>query len=78
MNKPKFFRGRPIIQPGETYEVDGVNYKVITATSTIIGETRNGISMTESLYWLDDVKTGERVYMPQGELESKFKEEEDE
>lgn len=20
MNKPKYFRGRPIIQPGETYE----------------------------------------------------------
>ena len=74
MNKVKFFRGRPIIQIGETYEVDGVAYKVITATSTIIGETRNGIGMTEPLYWLDNVKTGERVYMPEKELRSKFKE----
>lgn len=73
MNKPKFFRGRPIIQPGEAYEIEGVLYKVLTATSQIIGEDVNGLAMTEPVYWLDNVETNERVYMRKSELESKFK-----
>lgn len=73
MNKPKFFRGRPIIQPGETYEIEGVLYKVLTATSQIVGEDVNGLAMTEPVYWLDNVETNERVYMRKSELESKFK-----
>ena len=72
MNTPKFFRGRPIIQPGETYEIEGVSYKVITATSHIIGEDANGLQMTEPLFWLDNVETKERIYMGRKELESKF------
>lgn len=74
MNKPKFFRGRPIIQPGETYEIDGVLHKVITATSRIIGENANGLKMTEPVYWLDNLQTNERLYIGKKELESKFKE----
>lgn len=71
--QPKFFRGRPIIQPGETYKVDGVLHKVITATSHIIGTNTDGIGLTEPLYWLDNLETKERVYMGKKELQSKFK-----
>ena len=74
MNKPKFFKGRPIIQPGETYEIDGVLFKVITATSEIVGENQDQLNMTELVYWLDNVETNERVYMRKSELESKFNE----
>jgi hypothetical protein len=73
MNEPKFFRGRPIIQIGETYEVDGTPHTVVTATSHIIGATEDGIELTEPLYWLDNLSTNERVYMGKEELESKFK-----
>lgn len=74
MKKPKFYRGRPIIQPGEIYEIDGVDYKVITATSEIIADNPDGLTMTELVYWLDNVETKERKYMWKSELESKFKE----
>ncbi len=74
MKKPKFYNGRPIINPGEIYEIDGVDYKVITATSEIIDDSPNGLSMTELVYWLDNVETKERTYMRKSELVSKFKE----
>ncbi|MFJ3390516.1 hypothetical protein [Lysinibacillus sp. NPDC086135] len=73
MKKPKFYNGRPIIQPGEIYEVDGIDYKVITATSEIIADNADGLTMTELVYWLDNVETKERSYMWKSELESKFK-----
>lgn len=50
MKKPKFYNGRPIIQPGEIYEIDGVDYKVITATSEIIADNPDGLTMTELVY----------------------------
>lgn len=74
MNKPRFFRGRPIIQPGETYEIEGVPHKIITATSTIVGKNSDGLVMTEPVYWLDNLQTNERLYIGKKELESKFKE----
>ena len=73
MKKPKFYNGRPIIQPGEIYEIDGVDYKVITATSEIIADNPDGLTMTELVYQLDNVETIERSYMWKFELESKFK-----
>lgn len=72
MNKPDFFRGRPIIQPGETYEIDGIPHKVITATSTMIDVNSTRITMTEPVYWLDNLETNERIYVGEKELESKF------
>lgn len=72
LKKPNFFRGRPIIQPGETYEIDGTLHKVITATSRIIGEGSDSLAMTEPVYWLDNLLSNERVYMTKKELESKF------
>ena len=74
MKKPKFYNGRPIIQPGEIYEIDGIDYKVITATSEIIADNPDGLTMTELVYWLDNVETKERKYMWKSELVSKFKE----
>lgn len=71
--QPKFFKGRPIIQPGETYKIDGVLHKVITATSHIIDVSADCIGMTEPLFWLDNLETNERVYMGEKELQSKFK-----
>lgn len=73
MSEPKFFRGRPIIQPGETYKIDGVPHKVITATSHIISGNADAIELTEPLYWLDNLETNERIYIGKTELESKFK-----
>ncbi|MFY0521416.1 hypothetical protein ACOMCU_26905 [Lysinibacillus sp. UGB7] len=73
MKKPKFHNGRPIIQPGEIYEIDGTDYKVITATSEIIDDNPNGLSMTELVYWLVNVETKERKYMKKSELVTKFK-----
>ena len=73
MKKPKFYNGRPIIQPGEIYEIDGIDYKVITATSEIIADNPDGLTMTELVYWLDNVETKERKYMWKSELVSKFK-----
>ncbi|MGY3186467.1 hypothetical protein [Lysinibacillus sp. TE18511] len=74
MKKPKFYNGRPIIQPGEIYEIDGIDYKVITATSEIIADNPDGLTMTELVYWLDNAETKERKYMRKSELVSKFKE----
>ena len=74
MKKPKFYNGRPIIQPGEIYEIDGIDYKVITATSEIIADNSDGLAMTELVYWLDNVETKERSYMRKSELVSKFEE----
>ena len=74
IKQPKFFRGKPIIKPGETYEIDGILYKVITATSSIVDDQRDNLKITELIYWLDNVKTNERSYMSESELESKFKE----
>lgn len=76
MKKPNFFRGRPIIQPGETYEIDGTPHKVITATSRIIGESSNRLAMTEPVYWLNNLGSNERIYMTKKELESKFQQNE--
>lgn len=73
MNRPKFFRGNPIIQIGETYEVDGTPHKVITATSHILDVNDDGVGLTEPLYWLDNLETNERVFMGEKELKSKFK-----
>ncbi|HHW36789.1 MAG TPA: hypothetical protein GXX18_06050 [Bacillales bacterium] len=72
MSKPNFFRGRSIIQPGETYEIEGIPNKVITATSHIIGEDANGLIMTEPVFWLDNLETNERIFIRKKELESKF------
>lgn len=74
MNKPKFFRGKAIIKPGEIYEIDGELYKVITGTSQIVGASAGSLAMTETVYWLDNVKTNKRVYFKEKELQSKFKE----
>lgn len=68
--QPKIFR--PILQPGETYELDGVPYKLITATSHMIGASADGIGLSEPLYWLDNLETNERVYMGEKELEAKL------
>ncbi|MEK3976078.1 hypothetical protein [Psychrobacillus sp. FSL K6-1267] len=70
---PKFFRGNPIIQPGETYKIDGELHKVITATSHIVDSNADSIGMTEPLFWLDNLETNERVYIGEKELQSKFK-----
>jgi hypothetical protein len=74
MNKPKFFRGNPIIQPGEIYVIEGTPYKVITATSRIVGENKDSLEMTELIYWIDNTETNERLFMVESELESKFSE----
>ncbi|MBG9479397.1 hypothetical protein [Lysinibacillus sphaericus] len=73
MKKPKFYNGRPIIQPGEVYEIDGIDYKVITGTSEIINDNQDVVGMTELVWWLENVETKERSYMRKSELESKFK-----
>lgn len=73
MKKPKFYNGRPIISPGEIYEIDGVDYKVITGTSEIISDNQDVIGLKEIVWWLDNVETKERSYMRNSELVSKFK-----
>ncbi|MGE8037846.1 hypothetical protein [Lysinibacillus sp. NPDC093692] len=73
MKKPKFYNGRPIINPGEIYEIDGIDYKVITGTSEIISDNQDVIGMKEIVWWLDNIKTKERSYMRNSELVSKFK-----
>ena len=74
MSKPKFFKGRPIIQPGETYEIEGIPHKVITATTQTIGESANSLIMTEPIYWLDNLETNERIFINEKELQGKFTE----
>jgi hypothetical protein len=71
--QPKFFRGRPIIQPGEIYDIDGIAYKVITATSSILDDRPLTLKLSEPVFWLDNVETKERIYIGQKELQAKFK-----
>lgn len=71
---PNFYKGRPILQPGETYLVDGEPLTVITATVAIVSEEADSIRMTEEIFWLEHQETGERTNMKRSELESKFKE----
>lgn len=73
IQQPKFHRGRPIIQPGETYEIDGVPHTVVTATSEIIAASGDNVAMTDLVFWLDNLSTGKRIQMPKKELEEKFK-----
>lgn len=73
MNKQTFLRGRPIIQPGEVYEINGSNYEVITATSDIVGVRPGAITLTGPVFWLRDIETDERVYMTEKELQEKIK-----
>lgn len=61
-----------IIQPGDIYEIDGVPYEVITATSEIIGEHKDELAMSELVFWLDNLETNERVYLTENELRGKI------
>lgn len=74
MRKPKFHLGNPIFQVGETYDIKGVGYTVVTATTHIVGEGEDGIDMTEPLYWLDNENTGERIYLGRKDLRTQFSE----
>lgn len=75
VTKPKYFRGRPIIQPGEVYEIDGIAYKVITAVAEMGGEKAGSIRMSRPVFVLENVATRERVYIGERALQAKFKEE---
>ncbi|QJI52368.1 hypothetical protein [Psychrobacillus phage Perkons] len=70
--KQKFYKGRAIIQPFETYDIEGVDYKIISATSEIIGESKGGIGLTELVFLLENTETEERWYMKESELQKKF------
>lgn len=70
--KPKFYKGRPIINPGETYSIDEKPYKVITAVADMQGVSGDAISLSRLVYILEDVKTGERVQIGERELYAKF------
>jgi hypothetical protein len=72
MIKPKFYRGRPILRPGETYDINGVAHKVITATARTLEDDAHGIEITNPLYWLDNLETNERICMSEEELGSEF------
>lgn len=74
MKQPTFFKGRPIIQPGEVYEIDGVDFKVITATSKILEDGPLGLKMSHPVFHLENVETKEMVYIPEKELQGKFTE----
>ncbi|KEF40130.1 hypothetical protein M670_00146 [Schinkia azotoformans MEV2011] len=74
MSKPKFFRGKPIIQPGETYEIEGVSYEVITSTTQIVGVVANDLVLMEPEFWLENLETNERIYIKEKELQAKFTE----
>lgn len=73
--KPKFYRGRPIIQPGETYLLDGIAYIVVTATAGIIGSSGARITLSNPEFTLENTATSERLYMRESDLQAKFKEE---
>lgn len=72
VSKPKFFGDRPIIQPGKVYEIAGVNYECLTATTDIIKVSDSGIRMTRPVYWFENIETGERLYLTEKELRKKF------
>lgn len=72
--KPKFYRGKAYITPGDIYEIDGKLYEVITGTSQVIGGNAGVLNMTEIVYWLDNFITKERRYFKEKELQSIFKE----
>lgn len=71
--KPKFYKSRPIINPGETYEIDDRPYKVITAVAGMQGVSGDAISLSRLTYILEDVETDERVRIGERELLDKFK-----
>lgn len=73
ISKPKFHNGRPIFQPGETYEINGLAYEVITAITQFLGESEDDIKMTELIFILESVETKERICMSKTELEAVFK-----
>lgn len=63
---------KPIIQPGETYDIDGKPYLVVTATAGIGKVSGDSISLSRLVYILEDVQTGERMQIGEQELHAKF------
>lgn len=72
MRKPKFYLGRAVICPGEMYDIDGVNYKIVTATTNLMGEDREGLLLSDLVYYLENIETKELSQMSESELRSKF------
>ena len=60
MRKIKSLREHLIIEPGEIYNYKIEEYKVITATTEVLWTSADSINMTEKVYLLENIKTGER------------------
>lgn len=62
MEAIKTHNNRLIIQIGETYNLEGKQYIVVTATTKIVDGGADSLHTTEMLYWLKDVETGGMRY----------------
>ncbi|MBY0222325.1 hypothetical protein [Sporosarcina aquimarina] len=70
--KPKIHKGRPIIQPGETYDIDGKLNEVVTGVAGNGKVRGDSISLSQLVYILEDVQTGERMQIGEKELHAKL------
>lgn len=65
MGKIEKTRNHLIIQIGWVYTYRDRDYKVLTATSEILGDNGHTINLTEFVYWLEDTETKEIIHVPE-------------
>ncbi len=65
MRKIEKLRNNLIIQIGWVYTYESRDYKVLTATSEMLGDSGHTLNLTEPVYWLEDIETKEVIFVPE-------------
>lgn len=61
-----------IIQIGDTYTLSDGVYKVLTATSKMLGASASTLYLGKKIYHMENVETKEIKYIPISELEKEL------